>query len=88
MLYQANNNLTSPAITAKTPNSIDIGKINCTGLVNRKYSMNGCDSGCKNTCSGAVNTPKNGITAPILITSVKELITINIISKNSFLFRL
>tara|TARA_B100000780_G_C21125891_1_gene456842 strand:+ start:2508 stop:2720 length:213 start_codon:yes stop_codon:yes gene_type:complete len=60
-----------------------IGRIKSFGFWYPKYEINELNNGLLKTPSGAINTPRNGITAAMLTISAIEEIIINITKKKS-----
>ena len=72
VLAQSSNKRIVPAMSAATANAMVSGNGSCAGIVSPSARMKGCAAACSKTRSGAVNTARNGNTAPILRISANE----------------
>lgn len=68
----ANNNLNAPETIERKQNAPINGNNNWAAFSVGKYRAKGLNAGSSKSCSGAVRTPKKGMTAPILSASANE----------------
>jgi hypothetical protein len=73
VLAQSSNRRVAPAIIAATLNAIVSGSKSSEGLVSPNSKIKGWAAGISKIFSGAVKTPRNGNTAPILNISAVDV---------------